>query len=295
VHRDVSPQNLVVSYSGDVKVLDFGIAKIMKDGEASSTKGTFASFTWLYAAPEQLDPRLGGTGLATDVYGFALVLTEVLCDKSPVEGRDVVAIIKAATDPTLRPTPRTRGGNVPDAIEVVCRRALAVDPKARYQTMGELWAALAAARPPRTTTGSGAHHAPAPPSVVGSLQHGNSGVPTEPSPPPGTSPPRSSLASRQPASSAAQNAPIATSHPYAPTVPNTPNTPFVPMPMGPPPGGPMMAPPRRTPPPGQPMMQPMRRPTMPQHGSNTVWIVCGIIFFIGMLFMGMCTVVHKAC
>ena len=140
-----------------VKVLDFGIAKIIRDGEGPGTRSPFASFTWLYAAPEQLDPRIGQTGLATDVYSFALLLSELLTDRVPTEGRDVVSLLKAATDPTVRPTPRQRGANVPDAIEVACRRALAVDPKVRYATIPELWAALSAARRPTM-----------PPSVVSS-------------------------------------------------------------------------------------------------------------------------------
>jgi len=80
------------------------------------------------------------------VYSFALLLTELLTDRVPTEGRDVVALLKAAIDPTVRPTPRQRGANVPDGIEVVCRRALAVDPKVRYASIAELWAALDNAR-----------------------------------------------------------------------------------------------------------------------------------------------------
>lgn len=148
VHRDVKPGNIfLVKDASRVKVLDFGVAKIMKEGEAAGTKGTFASFTWLYATPEQLDTRYGRTNLATDVYAFALVMTELLTDKPPIETRDPITIMKTATDPTLRPTPRTRGAQgIPDAIEVACRRALAVDPSARFPTMKEFWAALALAR-----------------------------------------------------------------------------------------------------------------------------------------------------
>ncbi|MBX3260587.1 MAG: protein kinase [Labilithrix sp.] len=151
-HRDVKPANvfLLASQAGRpgprLKVLDFGIAKIMQEGESAGTKGTFASFTWLYAAPEQLEPRRGATGLATDVYALALVLTELLTDRSPVDDRDVVGIMKVATDPARRPTPRSRGANVPDEIEAVCERALAVDPRSRFASVVELWDALVAAR-----------------------------------------------------------------------------------------------------------------------------------------------------
>ena len=148
-HRDVKPANIFLmrdEAGPRVKVLDFGIAKIMKEGESAGTKGTFASFTWPYATPEQLDPRLGKTGLRTDVYAFALILTELLTDRPPVDAHDVIGIMKAAAHPTLRPTPRTRGANVPDAIEAVCRRALAVQPEARYGSIDELWSALVSAR-----------------------------------------------------------------------------------------------------------------------------------------------------
>ena len=162
-HRDIKPANffLLDTAAGAaprVKVLDFGIAKIIRDGEGPGTRSPFASFTWLYAAPEQLDPRVGQSGLATDVYSFALLLSELLTNRVPIEGRDVVSLLRAATDPTVRPTPRQRGANVPDAIEVACRRALAVDPKARFASIGELWAALSAARrstlPPSVSTAS---------------------------------------------------------------------------------------------------------------------------------------------
>jgi eukaryotic-like serine/threonine-protein kinase len=201
-HRDIKPANFFIvdaEHGPKVKVLDFGIAKMMKEGEQAGTRGTFASFTWLYAAPEQLDPRLGQTGLQTDVYAFALVLTELLTDREPVDARDVVSILKASTDPTVRPTPRSRGAqNVPDHVEVTCRRALAVDPNGRFQTVPEFWEALtggSAAKRPSTV---------AVPSMVASSQvvvssghpHGHAqaapsghGAPTGPplgTPPPGT-------------------------------------------------------------------------------------------------------------
>jgi eukaryotic-like serine/threonine-protein kinase len=205
-HRDVKPANIFLvdaAHGPRVKVLDFGIAKMMKEGEQAGTKGTFASFTWLYAAPEQLDPRLGPTGLQTDVYGFALVLTELLTDRPPVDARDVVSILKASTDPTVRPTPRSRGAqNIPDHIEVTCRRALAVDPHARFQSVPEFWDALtggaATGKRPSTV---------AVPSMVASSQVVISSGPVSPNafastaaalsatspprgtPPPGTSPP----------------------------------------------------------------------------------------------------------
>jgi serine/threonine protein kinase len=151
-HRDVKPANLfLTTLPGDppvptVKLLDFGIAKVIAEGVragAAPTKATaFSSFTPFYAAPEQFDSRLGGTGPWTDVYGFALVLTEVLTDRQAIEEDDAVRLIQVSTDTTSRPTPRARGANVPDVVEAVFRRALSVDPRTRFGDAGELWAAL---------------------------------------------------------------------------------------------------------------------------------------------------------
>jgi serine/threonine protein kinase len=152
-HRDVKPGNLfVVADAGPapaIKILDFGIAKVMEeDATAASapfTKGGLASFTPYYAAPEQLDPRFGPTGPWTDVYGFALVMTEVLAGQRPIRGPDVVSVIAQATHPTKRPTPRTLGVILPDSVEAVFARALALDPKARFPEVGAFWDALSRA------------------------------------------------------------------------------------------------------------------------------------------------------
>jgi len=288
-HRDVKPANIFLLRDGvspRVKVLDFGIAKIMKEGEQAGTRGTFASFTWLYAAPEQLDPRVGTTSLATDVYAFALVFTEMMTGRPPVDERDVVSIIKASTDPTRRPTPRTRGAAVPDDIEVVLRRALAVDPKNRFANITELWSAISSSRGSRPSVSLQTNQ-PAPPSIVVSsgapmaatatslgapthlaptAQPQYSMLPQSPpvmSPPPGTRPPGMSL-----------GPPIA-----APVTPYN------------------ASPPMGTAPPGQAFARQQQQQMIAaqQSSSNTLVIVTVVIFVVLLLFTGMCAAVGSAC
>lgn len=151
VHRDLKPENLFAAKlhgQSVVKILDFGIAKVKNAatqiaGHLSSTAGNQQAFTPTYAAPEQWFPkRYGQTGPWTDVWGFAISVVEVLTQQTPIDGQDVPSVMAAAVDPTIRPTPRTLGLATSDAVEAVFRRALAVDPRDRYQDAGVFWADL---------------------------------------------------------------------------------------------------------------------------------------------------------
>jgi serine/threonine protein kinase len=148
-HRDVKPANVFLTNDAGPKLLDFGIAKVMETGATASTaqrtEGGAGAFTPYYAAPEQLDPRLGATGPWTDVYGFALLLVEMLSDKAPMEGSDLVSVVAQATDPGRRPTPRALGVQAPDAVEAAFQKALAVDPRARFADLAAFWDALTTA------------------------------------------------------------------------------------------------------------------------------------------------------
>lgn len=148
-HRDIKPANLfVLRHDGStlptLKVLDFGIAKVMGEGPAgnAATKTGFTSFTPQYAAPEQFDPRIGPTGPWTDVYSFALVVIEMLTDRLPVQGDDAISLMKSTLDPQVRPTPRALGLEVAEPVERVFARALSVEPGLRFADIGGFWEAL---------------------------------------------------------------------------------------------------------------------------------------------------------
>ncbi|WP_437893758.1 SUMF1/EgtB/PvdO family nonheme iron enzyme [Sorangium sp. So ce124] len=170
-HRDVKPANLFLAEIGGrrtLKVLDFGIAKVL--GELSSmtqamaeTGSALRAFTVHYGAPEQFHHRFGATGPWTDVFALALVLIEVASGNRALLGSDVTQLYIAATDPAFRPSLQGAGVSAPDAVEAVVRRALAIDPRERYRTAGELWGALEAAMATAAPAGAVALEAGIPP------------------------------------------------------------------------------------------------------------------------------------
>jgi serine/threonine protein kinase len=136
VHCDVSPSNLFISRLGEVKLGDFGIAKVRSMG------GDGGETLWgklAYLAPEQLDR--GPLTPRVDLWGAALVLYEILGNQRAFQGSNTEQLREAVQKGEIKPLEEIRD-DLPAGLSHVIRRALARDPDRRYQTAAEFSEAL---------------------------------------------------------------------------------------------------------------------------------------------------------
>lgn len=128
-HRDMSPQNVMVSFEGEVKVIDFGIAKAeteAEDTKAGTLKGKFSYMSPEQAEGQPIDPR-------TDVFALGIVLWELLANDRLFTGSNEAAILRKVRDCQVPPI-RKINPTVPQELERIVMKALAKDKNVRYQT-----------------------------------------------------------------------------------------------------------------------------------------------------------------
>ncbi len=136
VHRDVSPHNLILSFDGEVKVVDFGIAKATG---ISGTRTQHLKGKVPYMSPEQLQGR--GIDRRSDVFGLGVTLYELCTGRRMFEGADAAIIQKILFGPYPDPRDFAR---VPNRLAEIIERACARKPEQRIATAGELASELEA-------------------------------------------------------------------------------------------------------------------------------------------------------
>jgi len=135
VHRDVSPQNVFVTYDGQVKLVDFGVAKTLAASHHTrpgAIKGKLA-----YMAPEQL--QCATIDRRSDIFAVGVMLWEMLAARRMwhrMTEVDIVAHLAAGRPMPALPVPSD--GSLPAGLDAICARALDVDPERRYQTAADL-------------------------------------------------------------------------------------------------------------------------------------------------------------
>jgi serine/threonine protein kinase len=161
VHRDIKPGNVMVTRNGDVKVMDFGIARAMSDAQATMTQTAQVIGTAQYLSPEQA--RGERVDSRSDLYSTGCLLYELLTGRPPFTGDSPVAI--AYQHVRENPIPPSRvDPDVPAWADAIVLKAMAKSPADRYQTAGDMRADLQRAA-------SGLPVAAAPPTRVDMYQN----------------------------------------------------------------------------------------------------------------------------
>ncbi len=138
IHRDIKPQNVLLSDHGVLKVADFGIAKAaFASSDITSTGAILGTVTYL--SPEQVNGREPGP--ASDLYSLGVVIHELVCGQPPFRAESQIATAMAHTRTPPPPLGQIRGG-IPRELERIVLKALAKEPEDRFASAQEMAAAL---------------------------------------------------------------------------------------------------------------------------------------------------------
>jgi serine/threonine-protein kinase len=133
IHRDIKPQNILVTHDGIVKVADFGIARVSNSSTLTNTGSVLG--TAYYISPEQA--RGGYVDEKTDIYSLGIVMYEMATGKVPFDGESPVTVaLKHLQEEPMKPSELNE--NIPPALEGIILKCLAKNPASRYESATEL-------------------------------------------------------------------------------------------------------------------------------------------------------------
>ena len=139
VHRDLKPRNILFGQDGMAKVADFGIARVI-DQTTLTGFGQILG-TPQYMAPEQASPRVAPITPATDIWALGVILYEMLCGRPPFDAEEPTAVLYQVMHETP-PAATLLNPSLPKDVEKILTKALAEDPRRRYQRAGQMAAEL---------------------------------------------------------------------------------------------------------------------------------------------------------
>lgn len=132
IHRDIKPQNIMIQPDGNIKVMDFGIARA---GDAGLSQTATVLGTAHYVSPEQAQGKeLTG---ASDIYSLGVVLYEATTGKLPFDGQDAVSVAVKQVNELPAP-PSTINPNIDPALEAIIMKAIEKDPERRFKDASEM-------------------------------------------------------------------------------------------------------------------------------------------------------------
>jgi serine/threonine protein kinase/predicted ATPase len=137
VHRDISPSNILVSYPGEVKIIDFGVARVAKDEPEEAEE--FFMGKLKYASPEQVS--LKKIDRRSDIFAAGILFYEMLTSQNPFSGDTEIETVTQIKDAKFE-IPSVHNPDVPKELEEIVGKALAKEPIDRYQTAGIMGEAL---------------------------------------------------------------------------------------------------------------------------------------------------------
>ena len=133
VHRDISPQNILVSYEGEIKVTDFGIADA--ESKLTETRPGIVKGKYSYMSPEQIAAK--PVDCRTDVFALSIVLWEMLAMRRLFQGENEVDTIQRVKNCRIDVELRQLNAEVDEELDGILKKGLAKDPKRRYRTAAD--------------------------------------------------------------------------------------------------------------------------------------------------------------